>query len=87
MLSTDPPYYDNIGYADISDFFYVWLRMNLVDVWPTECSTLLTPKTEELIADSERHKGTIGAKHYFESGMAEFMKTLRDPPPPRSIPV
>ena len=44
VLSTDPPYYDNIGYADISDFFYVWLRRNLRNIWPNECSTLLTPK-------------------------------------------
>ena len=44
-ISTDPPYYDNISYADLSDFFYVWLRRNLADAWPDECSTLLTPKS------------------------------------------
>ena len=53
-ISTDPPYYDNISYADLSDFFYVWLRRNLADVWPDECSTLLTPKAEELIANRYR---------------------------------
>ncbi len=72
-ISTDPPYYDNIGYADISDFFYVWLRHNLADVWPDECGTLLSPKVDELIADSSRHGGKKEAKEHFESGMAEFM--------------
>ena len=50
VISTDPPYYDNICYADLSDFFYVWLRRNMFNVWPNECSTLLTPKVEELVA-------------------------------------
>ena len=75
-ISTDPPYYDNVGYADISDFFYVWMRENLSQVWPDEFSTLLTPKAEELIADPGRHGGSVGAKKHFESGMAEFMETL-----------
>ena len=73
VVSTDPPYYDNVGYADISDFFYVWLRRNLSDVWPDECSTLLTPKAGEIIADPGRHGGPVGAKQHFESGMARFM--------------
>ena len=73
LISTDPPYYDNIGYADISDFFYVWLRRNLADVWPDECATLLTPKASEMIADPSRHKSRQEAKEHFESGMAEFM--------------
>ena len=76
VLSTDPPYYDNVGYADISDFFYVWLRKNLAPVWPDEFSTMVTPKAEEMIADPGRHGGPGGAKEHFESGMAEFMKTL-----------
>ena len=76
VVSTDPPYYDNVGYADISDFFYVWLRKNLSDVWPDEFSTLLTPKAEEVIADPGRHGGPEGAREHFESGMAEFMATL-----------
>ena len=76
VVSTDPPYYDNVPYADISDFFYVWLRRNLSDVWPTEFSTLATPKTEELVADSIRAGSKEQAEQFFESGMAEFMKTL-----------
>ncbi len=73
VISTDPPYYDNIGYANISDFFYVWLRHNLADVWPDECATLLSPKVGELIADSSRHGGKKEAREHFESGMGEFM--------------
>ena len=73
VLSTDPPYYDNISYADLSDFFYVWLRRNLGDVWPVECSTLLTPKAEELIASRYRAGSKEQAEEHFESGMAEFM--------------
>ena len=73
VLSTDPPYYDNVGYADISDFFYVWLRQNLRGVWPNVCSTLLSPKADEIIADPGRHGGPEGARCHFESGMAEFM--------------
>ncbi len=72
-ISTDPPYYDNISYADLSDFFYVWLRRNLSDVWPDECSTLLTPKAEELIANQYRAGSKAQAERHFESGMAEFM--------------
>ncbi|MDE0161639.1 MAG: DUF1156 domain-containing protein [Acidimicrobiaceae bacterium] len=73
VISTDPPYYDNISYADLSDFFYVWLRRNLADVWPDECSTLLTPKGEELIANRYRAGSRAQAEWHFESGMAEFM--------------
>ena len=73
VISTDPPYYDNVGYADISDFFYVWLRRNLSGVWLDELSTLTTPKSDEMIADPGRHGGPVGAKKHFESGMAEFM--------------
>ncbi len=76
VVSTDPPYYDNIGYANLSDFFYVWLRQNLADVWPSECSTLLTPKGEEMIADPGRHKGRQEANKHFETGMAEFMNAM-----------
>jgi len=73
VVSTDPPYYDNISYADLSDFFYVWLRRSLSDVWPDECSTLLTPKAEELIANQYRAGSRAEAERHFESGMAEFM--------------
>ena len=77
-LSTDPPYYDNISYADLSDFFYVWLRRNLADVWPDECSTLLTPKAEELIANQYRAGSKAQAQAHFESGMAEFMAKVTE---------
>jgi len=72
-ISTDPPYYDNISYADVSDFFYVWLRRNLASVWPDECATLLTPKSDELIANQYRAGSKAKAEEHFESGMAEFM--------------
>lgn len=72
-ISSDPPYYDNISYADLSDFFFVWLRRNLSDVWPDECATLLTPKTDELIANQYRAGSRAAAETHFESGMAEFM--------------
>ena len=72
-ISTDPPYYDNISYADLSDFFFVWLRRNLSDVWPDECATLLTPKADELIANPYRAGSRKQAEVHFESGMAEFM--------------
>lgn len=75
-VSTDPPYYDNISYADLSDFFFVWLRRNLSDVWPDECATLLTPKTEELIANPYRAGSKKQAESHFESGMAEFMNEV-----------
>lgn len=73
VLSTDPPYYDNISYADLSDFFYVWLRHNLSRIWPDECATLSTPKTDELIANRYRAGSKKAAEEHFETGMAEFM--------------
>ena len=70
MVSTDPPYYDNIGYADLSDFFYVWLRRSLKSVYPDLFHTLLVPKAEELIVTPYRHEGsTDKAKSFFEDGM------------------
>ena len=72
-ISTDPPYYDNISYAELSDFFFVWLRRNLADVWPDECATLQAPKAEELIANPYRAGSKGAAEEHFESGMAEFM--------------
>lgn len=70
MISTDPPYYDNIGYADLSDFFYVWMRQSLKDTFPELFGTLLVPKAEELIATPYRHNGNVEkAKSFFEDGM------------------
>jgi len=73
VVSTDPPYYDSVPYSDISDFFFVWLRRNLADVWPDECATLLTPKADELVADNKRFGSRDGAKEHFESGMSQLM--------------
>ena len=76
FVSTDPPYYDNISYADLSDFFYVWLRKNLSDVWPDECATLLTPKAQELIANRYRAGSRRKAEAHFESGMVDFLSLV-----------
>ena len=77
LLSTDPPYYDNIGYADLSDFFYVWMRRNLRDVYPDIFSTVLVPKATELIASTYRHGSKAAAQEHFESGMLETFKNIR----------
>lgn len=70
MVSTDPPYYDNIGYADLSDFFYVWMRKSLKNTFPKLFRTMLVPKAEELIATPYRHDGDIEkARDFFEDGM------------------
>ena len=58
LFSTDPPYYDNIGYADLSDFFYVWLRRTIGSIYPEICSTLLVPKKQELVATPYRFDGS-----------------------------
>lgn len=78
VISTDPPYYDNISYADLSDFFFVWLRHNLSDIWPDECATLLTPKAEELIANRHRAGSKERAEAHFEAGMAEVMSAIAE---------
>ena len=76
IVCTDPPYYDNIDYSDVSDFFYVWLRRGLGEIWPNECATLVTPKADEIIADPYRHGGTDKARDHFEQGMREFLGKL-----------
>lgn len=77
MVSTDPPYYDNIGYADLSDFFYVWLRQSLKETYPELFSTMLVPKVEELIATPYRHDGSVeAAKDFFENGMLAACKQM-----------
>ena len=77
-LSTDPPYYDNIGYADLSDFFYVWMRRNLRDIYPDVFGTMLVPKAAELIASRYRHDNSKqAASDYFESGMLETFRNIR----------
>lgn len=77
MVSTDPPYYDNIGYADLSDFFYVWLRKNLKEIYPDLFKIMLVPKTEELVATPYRFDGSVQkAKVFFENGMASTCNQL-----------
>lgn len=77
MISTDPPYYDNIGYADLSDFFYVWMRQSLKEAYPELFSTMLVPKVEELIATPYRHDGSVEkAKRFFEAGMLSACKQM-----------
>jgi putative DNA methylase len=70
MVSTDPPYYDNIGYADLSDFFYVWMRQTLKHTYPALFRTMLVPKAEELVATPYRFDGSVEkARDFFEDGM------------------
>lgn len=76
MISTDPPYYSNVPYADFADFFYVWMKKNLQDVYPQIFSTMLTPKSEELVADPYRHGSKDKAAEHFESGMLEACKQM-----------
>ena len=78
LISTDPPYYDNIGYADLSDFFYVWLRRSLRPIFPDIFSTLAVPKSEELVATPERHGGSEKAEAFFLDGMTQAMQRLAD---------
>lgn len=77
VISTDPPYYDNIGYADLSDFFYVWLRHSLSGIWPDLFRRLTTPKAEELVATPYRHGGRENAEAFFMVGMGEAMTAMR----------
>src|SRR5229473_4664258 len=70
VISTDPPYYDNIGYADISDYFYVWLKASAQTLWPDLFRRLLTPKSDELVATPYRHGGGVAeAESFFMLGM------------------
>lgn len=76
VISTDPPYYDNICYSDLSDFFYIWLRHNLKDVLPTLFNTLYTPKNDELIASTYRHDTRADADTFFLDGMTKTMNNF-----------
>ena len=78
VVSTDPPYYDNIGYADLSDFFYVWLRRSLKPIFPSLFATLAVPKAEELVATSYRHGGKDKAEIFFLDGMTRAMHNLAE---------
>lgn len=78
LISTDPPYYDNIGYSDLSDFFYVWLRRSLRKIHPDLFGTMLVPKAEELVANPYRHGGKTGAQEFFEHGFNDVFARARE---------
>ncbi|HAT2365848.1 TPA: DUF1156 domain-containing protein [Serratia marcescens] len=78
VVSTDPPYYDNIGYADLSDFFYVWLRRSLRPVFPNLYATVAVPKAEELVATPYRHGTKDKAEAFFLDGMTRAMHNLAE---------
>jgi putative DNA methylase len=78
LISTDPPYYDNIGYADLSDFFYVWLRRSLASVYPDLFRTMLVPKKKELVATPYRFEGNKSkAQEFFETGLGHAFGRMR----------
>jgi len=84
LVSTDPPYYDNIGYAALSDFFYVWLRRTIGDLYPDLFGTILVPKEPELVAAPERFGGDKRkAKEHFEQGFRRAFAVLREKMDPR----
>ncbi|MFZ1343459.1 DUF1156 domain-containing protein [Thiothrix eikelboomii] len=76
VISTDPPYYDNIGYADLSDYFYVWLRRSLQSFYPQLFATLATPKNDELVANPYRHGNKDKAESFFLDGMQKAIRQL-----------
>ena len=76
-VSTDPPYYDNIGYSDLSDYFYVWLRPMLNKIFPSLVATMLTPKTDELVANPYRLGGKSGAESFFVDGFNSVFREIR----------
>jgi putative DNA methylase len=78
LVATDPPYYDNVGYADLSDFFYSWLRRSLDAVYPELFGTMLTPKSDELVADPFRHED---ANKFFEDGFTDVFRHVCDGTP------
>jgi putative DNA methylase len=78
VVSTDPPYYDNIGYADLSDFFYVWLRPSLKPIFPDLFATMAVPKAEELVATPYRHGSNEKAEIFFLEGMTQAMHRLAE---------
>jgi putative DNA methylase len=78
VVSTDPPYYDNVGYADLSDFFYIWLRPSLRPTFPNLFATVAAPKAEELVATPDRHGGKERAEAFFLDGMTQAMHRLAE---------
>jgi len=78
IISTDPPYFDNVPYADLSDFFYVWLRRSLKPFFPSIFTTLAVPKSEELVAFAYRHNNKLAAEAFFLNGMTHAMRRLAE---------
>lgn len=78
VISTDPPYYDNIGYADLSDFFYVWMRKSLRDVYPDLFTTMAVPKAEELVATPNRHGDFPNPEAFFLDGMTRAIRNMAE---------
>lgn len=78
VVSTDPPYYDNIAYADLSDFFYVWLRKSLRPIFPGLYATVAVPKADELVATPYRHGSKESAEAFFLEGMTRAMHNLAE---------
>src|SRR5262249_52373727 len=78
VVSTDPPYYDNVPYADLSDFFYIWLRRSLNPAFPDLFATLPVPKAEALVAFAYRQDGKAGAEAFFLDGMTQAMHRLAE---------
>ena len=78
VVSTDPPYYDNVGYADLSDYFYVWLRRSMRSTFPELFATLAVPKTEELVATPYRHGSKEEAETFFLNGMVQAMNRIAE---------
>jgi putative DNA methylase len=76
IISTDPPYYDNIAYADLSDFFYVWMRRSLQNIFPKVFSTIAVPKAEELVATPYRHGSKDAAERFFINGMTKAIQNM-----------
>lgn len=78
IISTDPPYFDNIGYADLSDYFYVWMRRSLRSLFPDLFSTMLVPKEQELVANPYRHGGRENAERFFLDGMSKAIHNMAE---------
>jgi Adenine-specific DNA methylase containing a Zn-ribbon len=84
---TDPPYYDNINYAELSDFFYVWLKRSVGDLYPELFSTPLVPKSKEIVANPVRHGGEAKAKEFFETMLKKAFQEIHRVLKPNGIAV
>ena len=76
VISTDPPYYDNVPYSNLSDFFYIWMRRTLRHIAPKFLNTIHVPKSPELVANQFRHGGKEQAERFFLDGMTNVMTNM-----------